>query len=178
MQISSQTADDVLRWYVIQTQPKQEQRAEDNLKAGMVETFFPKLKEVKFNRYTGRRTDLIKPLFPNYIFARFQALYLLHKVHFTRGINKVVNFGSGPASIEDDALRIIRENVQEDGCVSFKDDLTCGDQVVVKDGPLRNFSGIFEKEMKANERVSILLSTVAYQGRVVVDRRFVAKLHS
>lgn len=178
MQINPQTADDVLRWYVIQTQPKQEQRAEDNLRAWMVETFFPKLKEGRYNRYTGRRTDLIKPLFPNYIFARFQALYLLHKVHFTRGISKVVNFGNGPASIEDDALKIIQENVEEDGYVRVKDDLKTGDQVVVKDGPLRNFSGIFEREMKANERVSILLSTVGYQGCIVVDRRFVAKLRS
>src|SRR5215203_6831916 len=110
-----ETADDVLRWYVIQTQPKQEQRAEDNLKAWMVETFFPKFKEARYNRHTGRLAHVIKPLFPNYIFARFQARYLLHKVHFTRGIRNVVNFGSGPASIEDEALRLIQENIHEDG---------------------------------------------------------------
>jgi transcriptional antiterminator RfaH len=171
-------ADDALRWYVIQTQPRQEQRAEDNLRAWMVETFFPKLKEARYNRYTGQRADVVKPLFPSYIFARFQARYLLHKVHFTRGVSKVVNFGSGPASIDDEALSIIKENLHEDGCVRLQDDLKAGDKVIIKDGPLKDFSGIFEREMSASDRVSILLSTATYQGHLVVDRRFVAKVRS
>ena len=176
--MNMELADDGLRWYVIQTQRKQEQRAEDNLRAWMVETFYPKLKEARYNRYTGQRADVIKPLFPNYIFARFQARQLLHKVHFTRGVSKVVNFGSGPASIDDEVLTVIKENLHDDGYIKFKGDLKKGDKVLVNDGLLKNFSGIFEREMPASERVSILLSAANYQGHVVVDRRFVAKVHA
>lgn len=171
-------ADDALRWYVIQTQRKQEQRAEDNLRAWMVETFYPKLKQARYNRYTGERADVIKPLFPSYIFARFKARYLLHKVHFTRGVSKVVNFGSGPASVEDEVLTMIKENLHEDGYIRFESNLKKGDKVVINDGLLKDFSGIFEREMPASERVSILLSTAGYQGHLVVDRRFVAKVQS
>ncbi len=171
-------ADDALRWYVIQTQRKQEQRAEDNLRAWMVETFYPKLKEARYNRYTGQRADIIKPLFPSYIFARFKARALLHKIHFTRGVSKVVNFGSGPASVDDEVLSLLKENLEQDGYIRFQNELKKGDKVVVNDGPLKDFSGIFEREMPASQRVSILLSTANYQGHLVVDRRFVAKVHS
>lgn len=176
--MNMELADDALRWYVIQTQRKQEQRAEDNLRAWMVETFYPKMKEARYNRYTGQRADVIKPLFPSYIFARFSARSLLHKIHFTRGVSKVVNFGNGPASVDDEVLILLKENVEQDGYIRFKSDLKKGDKVVVKEGPLKDFSGIFEREMPASERVSILLSTANYQGHLVVDRRFVAKVHS
>ena len=175
--MSVEIADDVLRWYVIQTQPKQEQRAEVNLNAWMVETFFPKLKEARRNPFTGKLTFVIKPLFPRYIFARFKARYLLHKVHFTRGIHKVVSYGNSPAFIEDDALKIIKAYMHEDGYVRIRQDLKFGDTVIVKDGPLKNFSGIFERETKAVERVSILLTTAGYQGRLVVDRSSVVKIN-
>lgn len=176
--MNTELADDALRWYVIQTQRKQEQRAEDNLRAWMVETFFPKFKEARYNRYTGQRADVLKPLFPSYIFARFRARKLLHKVHFTRGVSKVVSFGNGPASVDDEVLSIMKENLSEDGYIKFKNDLKTGDKVVIKDGLLKDFQGIFEREMPASERVSILLSTASYQGHLVVDRRFVAKVHS
>jgi transcriptional antiterminator RfaH len=173
-----ETADDILRWYVIQTQPKQEQRAESNLRAWMVETFFPKLKESRYNPYVSKPTYTIKPLFPSYIFARFRASQLLHKVYFTRGVRRIVSFGNGPVSIEDEALQIIKANIQEDGFVRFKDDLKTGDKVKVNDGPLKNLSGIFERETKAAERVSILLMTTGYQGHLEIDRSLIAKINS
>jgi len=38
-------AENSLRWYVIYTHPKQEERVDKNLRAWQVETFFPKIKE-------------------------------------------------------------------------------------------------------------------------------------
>jgi hypothetical protein len=59
--------NDIPRWYAIHTHPKQESRAEGNLKAWDVETFLPKIKDSRINECTGMRTNSIKPLFPRYL---------------------------------------------------------------------------------------------------------------
>ena len=41
---------------------------------------------------------------------------------------------------------------------------------MIKGGPLRDFQGVFERELNDNERISVLLTTISYQGRVVVTR--------
>jgi len=108
--------------------PKQEDRAEDNLKAWSVETFNPKLRERRYNQYTGTPTYVKKSLFPRYLFARFNASDLLHKVHFTRGIHSVVSFGNGPTSVDDKIIDIIQLRVGEDGFVKIGDKLKYGDK--------------------------------------------------
>jgi transcriptional antiterminator RfaH len=160
------------RWYVIHTKPKQESRADYNLRAWQVETFFPLLKE----RSRGSRASyLVKPLFSRYLFARFRASDLLHKVYYTRGVQSVVNFGEHPCHVEDELIEVIKARRDEDGFVRMRDELNAGDRVVICNGPLRNLLGVFEGDYGDDERVSILLSAVGYQSRVVIERDFLRK---
>src|SRR5215210_821766 len=99
---------DSLRWYAIQTKAQQEDRAESNLRAWGVETFVPRFRARRRGYYAGGATYLIKSLFPRYIFARFDANALLHKVNFTRGVQSVVRFGGTPAPVDDEVLAIMR----------------------------------------------------------------------
>lgn len=165
--------DENLRWFVIQTKPKQEDRADSNLKAWMIETFTPRLRECCCNKYTGERTYVTKHLFPRYIFARFDAGNALHNVHFTRGVHSVVSYGNKPAPVDDQIIAVIRSRIGEDGCVKLYDDLKPGDEVVINNGPLRNFTGVFDRKIDDTNRVMILLTTVSYQARVVVERELV-----
>jgi transcriptional antiterminator RfaH len=162
------------RWYLIHTQPKQESRAQYNLEAWKVETLAPKLKERRFNPYTGAPFYIIKPLFPSYIFARFKP-ELLGKVHYTRGVRRVVSFGDVPVTVEDQVIEAIRARTLEDGFVRIGEELKPGDRVLIKSGPLKNLSGVFERELKASERVTILLTSVTYQSRMTVERNIVQK---
>jgi transcription antitermination factor NusG len=50
-----------------------------------------------------------------------------------------------------------------------------GDRVEIREGPFRGFAGVFQKEVKARDRVMILLSTIAYQARVEVEKGFLAR---
>lgn len=171
-------AVDNSRWYAIHTHPKQEDRASSNLIAWNVETFSPKIKTKHSNPYTGLPTYLSKPLFPSYIFACFEADRLLSKILFTRGVQSVVSFGGVPAQINHEIISFIQSQVAEDGFVKVGEDLKTGDQVVIKDGPLRSLTGVFERQVKGSDRVLILLSTIQYQGSVVVDREHVGKINT
>jgi transcriptional antiterminator RfaH len=166
---------DSLRWYVVHTHVKQEERANENLLSWGVETLHAKMKTRRFNEFTGAPTYLTQPLFPRYLFAKFNAREQLPKIRFTRGVHNVVSFGENPAPVEDDIIDIIRSRIDENGFVKANDELKPGDKVVISAGPLRNLVGIFEREVKGSDRITILLTAIEYQGRLVVERGLVQR---
>jgi len=167
---------DVSRWYVIHTKSRQEERANSNLRAWGVETLNPKVKARRYNQLTGAPSDISQPLFPRYIFARFNAAKQLTKIWFTRGVHDVVCFGESPASVDEDIIEILQSRIDESGFVRTSEELKRGDKVVIKAGPMRNFIGIFERELKASERIVILLTSVNYQGHLLVGRNLVERV--
>jgi transcriptional antiterminator RfaH len=162
-------------WYAIHTNPQQEERTDSNLRRWGVETFNPRIRVRRFDRYTGRPTQVIKPLFTQYIFARFVADSLLHKVSFTRGVRRVVCFGAKPAPIDDTVIDFMRSKLDGEGLIRLSA-LKEGDNVTINDGNLQGISGIFEWKLKASDRVMILLTTTNYQGHLMVERELLQKV--
>jgi transcriptional antiterminator RfaH len=163
-------------WYVIYTKPRQEERADSNLRAWKVETFAPKIKERCVNQFTGKATFVTRHLFPRYIFARFNAAVLLHKVYFTRGVQNVVSFSNRPSPVADSIIELIKLRQEADGFIRLNSDLMPGDKVKIQVGPLQNFTGVFESRSTQEERVSILLTTVSYQARVIIEQKALRKV--
>jgi len=164
------------RWYAIHTKPKQEVRAHSNLHARGVETFTPRVGERRYTP-TGDVKNEIKPLFPQYIFARFDASRMLHQVCFTRGIHSVVRFGGAdPTPIDNEIIAIIQSRAGADGIIDLSKKFKAGDRIIIKDGPLKNFIGIFERHVKESDRVIILLNTLKYQAHLSVGRELVKKI--
>lgn len=166
---------DDLRWYVVYTNPKQEQRAASNLRAWGVETLYPKVKKRRVNAFTGLPVYETAPLFPRYIFARFCAEKLLHKVTFTRGVNSLVCFNNAPAQVEDETVALIASNLDEAGFARVGEPFKVGDRLLIQAGPLKGLVGVFEREMKDSERISLLLDAVSYQSHTIVERAMVVK---
>jgi transcriptional antiterminator RfaH len=168
--MSIEAVDDVSQWYVVHTNPKQEDRADSNLRAWGVETLHPKLRTPRFNTFTGTPIYITKPLFPRYLFAKFNAAKQLAKISFTRGVHHVVSFGGRPVSVDEAIIETINSRSDTKGFVKMDEDLKEGDEVVIRAGPLRDFRGIFERQLKDKDRISILLTTISYQGRLVISR--------
>lgn len=169
--------EDMRRWYVIHTHSQQEDRACSNLKVLGVPILSPRIRERRYNQFAGSATYVTKPLFPRYIFARFKIDDLYHKIRFTRGICSVVGFGEGPIPIDEEIIAFIQSNTKEDGFVRNHEEINSGDKVIVKEGPLKNFAGIFVREMKDSDRIRILLETVSYQAHIEVTRDLVKKIN-
>lgn len=173
--MSSVAVSDDARWYAIHTHSRQEERTDNNLQLWRVETFSPKLVERRYNKYSDKPTNFVKPLFPGYIFARFDAGRMLRKICYTRGVHSVVGFVDGPAPISDAVIKLIRSRVSEDGFVRLSEELKAGDSVVINAGPFKSLTGVFERELSDGERVKILLATVLYQGHIVLDKAHLSK---
>lgn len=163
------------QWYVVHTNPKQEERANSNLVAWGVETLHAKLKTRRHNEFTGVPTYITQPLFPRYIFARFNAREQLSKILFTRGVHNVVCFGDTPACVSEEIIDVIRARIDQNGFVKDSNELKPGDRVVISAGPLRNLIGIFEREVKGSDRIMILLTAIGYQGHLVVERDLIKR---
>jgi transcriptional antiterminator RfaH len=129
----------------------------------------------RYNKFTGAPTYVTQPLFPRYLFARFNAREQLPKIQFTRGVHNVVRFGESPAFVDQDIIDLLRARIDENGFVKEDDELKPGDKVMINAGPLRNLMGIFEREMNGSDRITILLTAIEYQGRLVVNRDMVQR---
>jgi transcriptional antiterminator RfaH len=166
---------DVSRWYVIFTKPKEEDRVEQNLTAWGIETFSPKIRKEQINVFTGKAVYYRQSLFSRYLFARFDVNNMLHKIGYTRGVQKVVSFNNAPLAVEDEIVSLIQSRVGEDGFVRLSTDLTHGDQVLIGRGSMTGIKGIFDRTMNDNRRVKVLLETINYQGSIIVERNLVSE---
>lgn len=165
-----------LSWFAIHTHPQQEERAEGNLKSLNVETFFPISSQRRY-RANHRKKQVLRPLFPRYIFARFVLSDLLHKVRFTRGVNDVVGCGGKPAPVDNEIIWTIKSRVGADGTINLDEQLQPGNKVKIEDGPFKDFAAIFERRLKGSDRVVLLLQAIKYEARVVVESEYVRKLN-
>jgi MbtH protein len=117
-----------------------------------------------------------KPLFPSYIFAKFIANDLYQKVRYTRGIRRLISFGDSPTVVDEEIIAMIQSRISKDGFVRIDEDIKPGDKVVIKDGPFRTFTGVFEREMSSTDRVRVLLLAVSYQAHIEIERDMVKKI--
>jgi len=162
-------------WYAIRTKPREEERVDVNLKSWQVQTFAPKLRELCASGFGKHYVS--KPLFSNYIFARFDASKQLHHINYTRGVQKVVSFGDSPLPIDDKVIDFIKERIDKDGFIQLSEELKYGEQVTIKFGPFKSLVGIFEKRINETDRVKILLNTVTYQSHLLIEREMIERVH-
>jgi transcriptional antiterminator RfaH len=165
---------DQTQWYAVRTKPNEEERADSNLRAWQVETFTPKVKELRTSDFGGGRY-VTRPLFSRYIFARFDIERQLHNVNYTRGVQSVVSFGGNPISIDDDVIDLIKERIDDDGFIRI-DEFKAGDPVRVSSGPLQSIVGVFERKLKDKDRIKILLNTMSHGSHLLIDRAMVEKV--
>ncbi|MEW6118027.1 MAG: transcription termination/antitermination NusG family protein [Nitrospirota bacterium] len=162
-----------MHWYAVYTKQRQEERVEENLSRASLEVFSPKLKRKKLIR--GTYEQVVQPLFPCYIFVRFDMDKHYHMIKYTRGVRGIIGNPGSPWPVGEDIIGIIRSRMNEEGLIVIKPDIRLGDSVEITEGPLKGFIGIFEKEMNDRDRVIVLLNTIEYQARVEIEKEFLRK---
>jgi transcriptional antiterminator RfaH len=157
-----------MHWYALSTKPRQEELADMNLQRLGVETFYPQLREDRVVR--RKRQTTVGPLFPGYLFARFDAERQYRAVNYAQGVRKLLTFGDEFATVDEAVIAAIRARL-EDGYVTIRPTpLAPGQRVRIGDGPFSGLEAVFEREMSGSERVVVLLRTLAHQTRVVLPR--------
>lgn len=139
-----------------------------------VEVFHPMIRKRKYA--TGAFRDTLEKLFPCYMFIRFDPSTHYHMLKYTRGIKAIVGDGAGnPYVVNDNIIEAIRSRIRNGLVPTKPPPLEEGDGIVVREGPFKGLSGIFERPLRARDRVMILLNTLAYQASIEIDRELLAK---
>jgi transcriptional antiterminator RfaH len=161
-------------WYVIQTKPKKEEEAESYLSTKGMEIFSPLIET--FTSRNGRMNKELKPLFPGYIFGKFDLDQNYPLVRWARGVKKILGFGEYPTSISEEVVEIIRARTDMQGIVRGRPQFKPNDLIRIKTGPLKDLLAIFERWMSDNERVRVLLNLIGYQPAVEMHYSMIEKV--
>ncbi len=161
-------------WYVINTKPGNEHRVETNLSHQEIEVFLPLFGDFQYAQ--EKLVQKIKPLFPNYLFAKLDIGAHYYKVKWTRGVSKILGIGSEPIPISERVILTIKDRMGENNLVRLDDGLVQGAVVQFTSGPFKDLMGVFDKKMSGGKRVRVLLNLVGVDVPVQVSRHQIKKV--
>jgi len=143
------------RWFVVQTQPHQENRAILNLHQQGYRTFCPRIR--KTVRHARRAHVVLAPLFPAYFFVPLDpARDRWRSINGTRGVVRIVANGDGPTPVPQGVVEELQDRLNTDGSVDWSSSLELGQPVRIADGPFADLIGTLE-HMAPDGRVRVLL---------------------
>jgi len=161
------------RWYVVQTQPHAEARAQEHLRRQGFTTYLPRL--IKSRRHARKTERVIRPLFPRYMFILIDSTHQgWHSIRSTFGVSSLVGSEDGPTAVREGVIEAIRQREGTDGHIRFDaPKFMRGAAVRVLDGVFASSLGLFES-MNDKDRVSVLLDLLGRRVRVVLEAESVA----
>ena len=164
-------------WCTVNSKSHQERLAQLNIETLGVETFLPQIREWKVIR--RRQRIVVGPLFPGYLFARFDRQDLdkyYRAITYASGVRRIIAFGSTIATVGQEVIEGIRARLQSNYLTTPEQALTPGDVVRIQHGPLQGLEAVFQRRMSGHQRVVLLLGALAYQARVIAPAEHVGRV--
>jgi transcription termination/antitermination protein NusG len=150
-------------WFALVTRPRHEKVVSEALNSKGLKTFLPLVQ--RRHQYGRRSRAFDVPLFPGYLFCRFNVLHRL-PVIMTPGIVRIVGAGPDPIPVSEVELASLQIAMRERIPVHPHAFLHEGARVAVTDGPLAGLEGIVVKE---KDPVRIVISIGLLQRSVLLE---------
>jgi transcription antitermination factor NusG len=153
----------LLRWFALVVPPRREKVIGGMLRNKSYETLLPV--HIRRHQYGPRARSFEIPLFPGYLFCRFDPAMRL-PVLTTPGVLQVVGAGKTPIPVADDELLALRR-VMETGAPMIPHEFwQSGRKGRIHSGPLAGIEGIV---VNAKPPVRLVLSVSLLQRSVLVE---------
>lgn len=155
-------------WFCVRSQPKREHIAAAHLKNLQdIDVFCPRLRVKKATR-RGLVT-FVECLFPNYLFARFDAKLLLDKVKHSPSVSTIVHFGNRLPVVPEEVIAELRAGFPENEIIDCDRHVEAGDQVVIGEGPFAGLRATVLRVMTPYQRVEVLLEMLGRVTPVIIN---------
>ncbi|MBV9404987.1 MAG: UpxY family transcription antiterminator [Acidobacteriaceae bacterium] len=169
----SEASDPCLKWYGIRTRSNHEKITAAILENKGYEQFLPLYHRNR--RWSDRVVKADYPLFPGYVFCRFDSKQRLPIVT-TPGVVSIVGFGKEPAPIPEEEIRgvqaILDSGIRTEPCPFLRE----GARVRINQGSLEDVEGILLK--KKNEwRMVVSITMLQRSLWLEVDREWITAVH-
>jgi len=166
-------SEETQKWYVVQSKPREEMRAQYFLREKNLQTYLPVM-EVVFIRQ-GVTCTKKKPLFPGYLFCKFDPAESLAYVRWTKGVAKILPESVSPQPVDEELVSAIQGLEGDDGIIK-KRKLKRNDYIRIAHGPMKDIMGIFESWTSDAGRVRVLLNFIKYQATVELHHSLIERV--
>jgi transcription antitermination factor NusG len=156
-------------WYALHVRSRQEKVVYAQLDAKRHEAFLP-LYSAR-HRWADRWKTVDLPLFPGYVFCRFDAA-LRSSVMATTGVIDLVRAGMEPAPIESSEIDAVRAVIASKLAAEPHGSLVAGQSVRLVTGPLTGVTGTL-MEIRSNFRFVVSVQMLNRAVSVEIDRDWV-----
>lgn len=159
---------DNARWYLIQTKPRQDGRAEEHL----LRQGFACYRPLRQGQATaaGKRESL----FPGYLFIRLDRQQdNWYPIRSTRGVNRVVSFGGEPAAVRDELIAHLQARLAAEEQAPAPNRFEPGERVQIHGEGFEDMDAIFVCS-DGQQRSVILLTLLQREQKVRVPTRYLS----
>jgi transcription elongation factor/antiterminator RfaH len=159
-------------WYALQCWVRKEGTIASRLEGQGFECFLPKYKSIR--EWSDRKKEVERPLFPGYLFCRFE--YSQRRpVVVTPGVLQVVGCSRTPVPVENREIEALQLAVSSQVHSQPWPYLEMGERVRIHTGKLAGLEGILVN-FKGNHRVVLSVSLLQRSVALEVDLAWVAPL--
>jgi transcription antitermination factor NusG len=161
-------------WFALQVRMRHETIVTDHLTGKGYEWFLPLYKCRK--RWSDRVKETELPLFPGYLFCRFNPQNRL-PILKTPGVTQIVGYNHTPVAVDENEIEAIRALVAS-GVPNFPCAyMEVGSRVRIESGALRGIEGILT-ELKGKRRLVLSVTLLQRSVAVEIDSDAVNVIHS
>jgi len=157
------------RWHALYVRSRQEKSVQAQLDAKAHEVFLPLY--CARHRWADRWKTVSSPLFPGYVFCRFNNKNRA-SVLATSGIIDVVRTGSQPASVDPGEIEALRRVVDSQLVAEPYAHLIKGETVTINEGPLKSLTGVLI-QVRKGLRLVVSIELLRRSVLVEIDRDWV-----
>ena len=158
-----------LSWYALRVQSRLSSLASTTLRGKGYEEFLPLYRSRR--KWSDRIKELELPLFPGYLFCRFDVSDRLMPILTTPGVIGILGAGKTPVPVDIEEIEAIRAILRSGLAAQPWPLLRVGSKVYIERGPLAGLEGIVintDKVYRLIVSVSMLQRSVA----VEIDREW------
>ena len=159
------------RWIAIYTKPRHEKSVLIELEKKYFEVYLPLLK--KRRKWSDRKTWIEFPLFKSYLFVSSNLKDTLSIVK-TPGVIKIIKFGNKIATINNKTISDIKLMIEGGYNLTPTDYFIKGEQVIVKDGPLKGLEGEVIRS-DGSDWLILRIDIIQHAISVKINRGFLSK---
>jgi transcriptional antiterminator NusG len=152
-----------LNWFALRVRPRWEKPVAESLRSKGYEEFLPVHKERR--RWSDRMVTVHAPLFPGYVFCRFDVQQRL-PILTTPGVLFVVSAGRVPQPVDDAEIEALQVLVRSQLHLEPWPFLEVGQRIRILGGPLAGAEGIL---LSVKKQDRLVVSVTLLQRSVSVE---------
>lgn len=165
-----------MKWFCVYTKPQKEAQVAGYCRSMLgLECYLPRLKQHRTIR--RKRQVVVSPLFPRYLFCRFDLAQHYRSVRYAPDALDLVSVGPDPAVVQDALVSDLKGWAGEgdNDIITLQPSLAVGDAVQITHGPMRGLSATILQVDDARDRVALLL-TILHGAQLTVSRSQVERV--